>query len=181
MKQPYTNLNRKFLNVQLLNIIIIICSDRAASGERADKTIPMVQAWCDVNGYKIISSRIVSDEPGQIKDAILEASASKQCDMIVTSGGTGLADRDNTPECTAALVEKQAPGIAEYLRSESMKKTPFAALSRGIAGIINRKLIINLPGNPDAVIENLEWLKKIVPHAIRVLKGHVGDSEHMAK
>lgn len=165
----------------LIKLVIIIISDRAAQGTRKDETLPHAQLWCRENSFIVIDSNIVSDDPDEIRNAILQASKNPECDLIITSGGTGFSDRDNTPEVTGALIEKPTPGIEQYLRSEGMKKTPYAALSRGISGIIKNKLIVNLPGNPQAVIESLGWLKKIIPHAIMVLKDQVQDRDHNIK
>ena len=159
-------------------ISVIIISDRAASGNRADETIPIIKQWCLDNSFEIFSEYIVSDEKIEIAQALKKALAEKKTKLIITSGGTGFAARDNTPEVTGEFVEKFTPGIDEYLRMNSLKVTPFAALSRGISGIAKSKLIINLPGNPNAVLENLQWLEKILSHGIKLLSQNVDDSEH---
>ncbi len=166
------------MNLFQLNMTIIIISDRAAQGIRDDETIPLVQTWCEENSNELVENRIVADEPEDIRNAILSAAKNPGCDLIITSGGTGLSERDSTPEVTSDLIDKPVPGISEYLRSEGVKKNIYAILSRGVSGSIGKKLIINLPGNPKAVVESLDWLKKILPHAIKVLQGPVQDQDH---
>ena len=160
---------------------IIIISDRAYHGTRNDKTIPEVRSWCKDNNFRIVQSVIIPDEPDQIADAIHRFINEDNVQLILTSGGTGFAPRDITPEVTAHIIKKRTPGIDEYLRMVGLQKTPYAALSRGISGIVNNKLIINFPGNPRAVIENLEGLKKILPHALSLLRGSQNDDSHKIK
>ena len=166
------------MNFLKLNLTVIIISDRAAQGVRDDETIPLVQTWCDENSMALVETHIVSDEPEDIRNIILSVAKNTDCDLIISSGGTGLAERDHTPEVTNELIDKPIAGITEYLRSEGVKKNKYAILSRGVAGIIGEKLIINLPGNPKAVVDSLDWVKKILPHAIKVLQDPVRDQDH---
>jgi molybdopterin adenylyltransferase len=165
----------------MIPLILIIISDRAASGERPDETIPQVTSWLSGQPYELIEDFVVADNRREIEQAINASLAHRETALIVTSGGTGFAGRDITPEVTRTFILKPTPGIDEYLRAEGRKKTPFAVLSRGISGINGNKMIVNLPGNPKAVIENLGWLAKILPHAMKVLDGPVADSEHKVK
>ena len=164
--------------MQIIHFILIIISDRAARGKRPDETIPRVHEWCLSKPFELVEEFIVADERSEIEQALRAALAHTDIELIITSGGTGFAVRDITPEVTADFIDRRTPGIDEFLRLEGMKKTPFAALSRGISGISGNKLIINLPGNPTAVIENLDWLGKIVPHGLKVMQGDVQDKEH---
>jgi len=149
-------------------VAIITVSDKGSKGEREDlsgKVIEeMVSPWA-----QIVSYRIVPDEKEIIKEAILEASS--QADLVLTNGGTGLHPRDVTPDATREVIEKEIPGIAEAMRWEGYKKTKTAILSRAIAGVRGKSLIINLPGSPKAVRESLETIMDALPHAIDKLKG----------
>lgn len=149
-------------------VAIITVSDKGSRGQRQDlsgKVIEeMVSSWADVVSYKI-----VPDEKDEIKQAILEALP--QADLILTNGGTGLHPRDVTPEATREVIEKEVPGIAEAMRWEGYKKTKTAILSRAIAGVKGKTLIVNLPGSPKAVRESLEVIMDALPHAIDKLRG----------
>ncbi|MGB9710662.1 MAG: MogA/MoaB family molybdenum cofactor biosynthesis protein [Thermodesulfovibrio sp.] len=149
-------------------VAIITVSDKGSKGERQDmsgKVIEeMVHSWADVVFYKI-----VPDEKEEIKKAILEATT--QADLVFTNGGTGLHPRDVTPDATREIIEKEVPGIAEAMRWEGYKKTKTAILSRAIAGIREKTLIINLPGSPKAVRESLQTIMDALAHAIDKLKG----------
>ncbi len=167
--------------MQLINMALIIISDRATTGERKDSTVPAVLEWCSAKPFDLVEDFIVPDEADEISAALKAALNSENVDVIFTSGGTGFAERDITPEVTKKFITKFTPGMDEYLRIKGLAVTPHAALSRGISGISGNKLIINLPGNPKAVVENLEWLTAILPHAVKVLKGPVEDKEHNYK
>lgn len=149
-------------------IAIITVSDKGSKGEREDlsgKVIEdMISSWADIVSYKI-----VPDEKEIIKQSILEAT--QKADLILTNGGTGLHPRDVTPDATREVIEKEVPGIAEAIRWEGYKKTKTAILSRAVAGIRGKTLIINLPGSPKAVRESLEVIIDALPHAIDKIKG----------
>ncbi|WP_353684615.1 MogA/MoaB family molybdenum cofactor biosynthesis protein [Thermodesulfovibrio sp. 3907-1M] len=153
-------------------VAIITVSDKGSKGEREDmsgKVIEeMVSSWADVVFY-----RIVPDEKEEIKRAILEASST--ADLVFTNGGTGLYPRDVTPDATREVIEKEVPGIAEAMRWEGYKKTKTAILSRAIAGIRGKTLIVNLPGSPKAVRESLETIMDALPHAMDKLMGDPSD------
>jgi molybdenum cofactor synthesis domain-containing protein len=159
-------------------IILIIISDRAFHGTRQDETVPKVETWCRDNNFVLEQSNIIPDDEQMIQETIWRAVDTGTARLIITSGGTGFSPKDLTPEVTAQIIERRTPGIDEFLRAEGLKETPYAVLSRGISGIIKDKLIINLPGNPNAVIENLDWLKKILPHALSLLNGVRNDNNH---
>lgn len=152
-----------------MNIGLLTISDRGARGEYTDRSGPlMADILTTRTGWHIAQRGVVPDEFDQIVST-LRAWCDAGLDLILTSGGTGFAPRDITPEATRAVIEREAPGIAEALRAESLKVTPHAMLSRGVAGIHGRTLIINLPGSPKAVRENLAVLLPVLPHALQLL------------
>lgn len=152
---------------------VLTVSDKGYQGQRADASGPAARDFLASLGIAVEKYAVVPDE----KDAIIErlTAWAGELDLIVTSGGTGLGPRDVTPEATLAVVERVAPGLAEAMRAEGSRTTPLAALSRGVAGVRGRCLIINLPGSPKAVRESLEVLRPILPHALGVLRGEVGE------
>jgi molybdenum cofactor synthesis domain-containing protein len=125
-------------------------------------------------GVEVHEKVIVSDDLEDIRNTLYVASEREDVDLIITTGGTGFADRDNTPEATHAVIEREAPGIAEAIRRETAKNTPLAMLSRSVCGIRNQTLIINLPGLPKAVKECFEVIKPVLRHAINLIKGETG-------
>ena len=152
-----------------ITFAVITMSDRGASGLREDKSGRLLKEYLEERGYQCLDYRILPDEWGPLREALLELS--ERVDLVVTNGGTGLSPRDITPDVTLEVIEREVPGIAEALRAEGMKKTPRAMLSRGVAGIKGRCLIVNLPGSPKAVQESLDVLVEVLPHAIEKIKG----------
>lgn len=152
-----------------MRIGLLTISDRGAGGEYEDRSGPlMAQILTERTPWQVTHQTIVPDDPQRIS-ATLTAWCSAGVNLILTSGGTGFAPRDITPEATRRVIEREAPGIAEGLRAASLKITPHAMLSRGIAGIRGKTLIVNLPGSPKAVRENLDVLLPILPHALELL------------
>jgi len=149
---------------------VIIVSDRAFSGERADRSAPVICEKLTATAFKVEQVRIVPDDCEPIRLA-LKAAVEGGSDLVLTSGGTGLSPRDVTPEATRTVIERDAPGIAEAIRAYSMTITKRAMLSRGIAGITGRSLIINLPGSPKAVGESLDAIIGELEHAMLMLAG----------
>lgn len=151
-------------------------SDKGYRGERADASGPLLADLLRELGVTVVEQTIVPDERDAITRALTRLADEAHVDLIVTTGGTGLTPRDVTPEATLAVIEREAPGLAEALRWEGYRKTSLAILSRGVAGVRGQTLIVNLPGSPKAVREGLEVLAPILPHAIQMLRGV--DTEH---
>nr|WP_302656156.1 MogA/MoaB family molybdenum cofactor biosynthesis protein [uncultured Agathobaculum sp.] len=150
---------------------VITVSDRSYRGEREDAGGPAVRALLRQAGYEVGAAEIVPDERERIEAALKKASDEEKIALIVTTGGTGFAPRDVTPEATMAVCEKLAPGIPEAMRAASMRITPKACLSRAAAGIRGRSLIVNLPGSPKGACENLEAVLEPLEHGLYILQG----------
>jgi len=156
---------------------ILVLSDAAAGGRREDRSGPAVRELLESRGWLVGSIEVLPDDASRIRETLLAWTDGDDCDAVFTSGGTGLGPRDVTPEATRAVVEKKIPGLAELMRAEGMKKTPLAALSRGVVGARKDKLIVNLPGSPRGACESLESLIALLPHAIDLLRGHTEHPE----
>ena len=158
---------------------ILTISDRSSRGERADESGQVAQKYLEsLSKFKVIKYEIVPDEAEAISRKLIEWVDIEKLDFIVTSGGTGLAPRDVTPEATLSVVEKVLPGISEVMRLDTRKKAPSSILSRAVAGSRGKSLIINLPGSPVAVKECLEVVINVVPHALETLSGKVFEGPH---
>lgn len=160
----------------MLTVSILTISDKGARGQRYDESGQIIRDIFSELDSEIVNYEIVPDERDVICRKLAEWADSGDTDIIVTTGGTGLGERDITPEATMAVVDRLVPGLAEAMRAESLSKTPMAMLSRATAGIRGRSLIINLPGSPKAVRECLEVVLPAIPHAIDIIKGVV--TEH---
>ena len=148
---------------------VLTVSDSCARGERADLSGPAVAEALRKRKFSIVGTEIVSDEQSAIQKAILYWTHEAQ--LVVTTGGTGIAERDVTPEATRSVCERVLEGVAERMRAEGAKKTPFAALSRGVCGVRAKTLILNLPGSPSGAVESLESVIELLPHALQLLSG----------
>lgn len=159
----------------MIKVAIITISDKGARGQREDISKKAIEKILGQLETDIVWYSIVPDEMSLIKNALIEAVETHHADLVLTTGGTGFAKRDITPEATRAVIEKIVPGISEIIRVESFKKTSHAILSRAIAGIRGKSLIINLPGSPKGVQESLGVILEALPHGIDILKGEADE------
>ena len=157
-----------------LRVGILTLSDRSASGERADASGPALADLVRAQGWSVTKQEILPDDESAICATLIQWADHGQVDLILTTGGTGFSPRDVTPEATSAVIRRDAPGLAEAMRAESLKKTPHAMLSRAVAGIRGRTLIVNLPGSPKGAVENLQTILPVLPHAIQLLTDDPG-------
>jgi len=149
---------------------LLTLSDRSSKGEREDSSGPALAHLIQSQGWSVAKQQILPDEESAIRTVLTEWSDGGEVDVILTTGGTGFAPRDVTPEATKSIIQKEAPGLAETMRAESLKKTPHAMLSRAVAGIRGKTLIVNLPGSPKGAVENLQIILSVLPHAVQLLK-----------
>jgi molybdenum cofactor synthesis domain-containing protein len=159
----------------MITLAIVTLSDRSSRGEREDLSGPEIKSWAEKNGgFSIVTESVIPDDRDLIEKELI-----RLCDegimLILTTGGTGFSPRDVTPEATLAVVTRVIPGFTEAIRMKSLEKTPHAMLSRAVAGIRDRSIIINLPGSPRAVREGLEVIEKAVVHGIHILNSTVTD------
>ena len=152
---------------------IITISDKGSRGEREDKSGPAIREIVEQMGAEVVAQEIVPDERDQIESALRRLAG--EADLVLTTGGTGIAERDVTPEATRAVIEKELPGITEVMRIKSVEVAPTAMLSRAVAGTLGRALIINMPGSPKAVRECLSFIRPAIPHALELLSGEGGE------
>jgi molybdenum cofactor synthesis domain-containing protein len=159
-----------------VRVAVLTISDAGARGERADTSGDAIVAWAAGRGDDLVERALVPDDPEQIGRVLRRWADEDLADLALTTGGTGLTARDLTPEATRAVLEKEAPGIAEALRFVAYPRFPRAALSRGVAGVRKRTLVINLPGSPGGVRDGLGILGDIVDHAVKLVRGE--QTEH---
>ncbi|WP_347275147.1 MogA/MoaB family molybdenum cofactor biosynthesis protein [Candidatus Kuenenia sp.] len=157
----------------MIRAAIVTLSDKGSKGEREDKSGEVIRTMLQQINTSIVAYEIIPDEKDLIIKKLREFS--KLSDLIITTGGTGVGPRDITPEATRAVIEKELPGFGEAMRMEGMKHTPRAMGSRAVAGIYQQTLIINLPGSPKGVEENLSVVLPVIPHTINLIKGAVTD------
>jgi molybdopterin adenylyltransferase len=157
----------------MITVAVLTLSDKGSKGEREDASGPLIREMLKGIDAVVKYYDILPDEKELIKEKLIEYG--KLVDLILTTGGTGLSPRDVTPEATIEVIEKQIPGIAEAMRIEGLKKTRRAMLSRAVAGVRGKTLIINLPGSPKAVKENLEIILGVLPHAVEKIKGDTSE------
>lgn len=154
-----------------IRAVVLTISDSAARGARADLSGPAVAVELQALGAEVVATEILADERSHIAERLCYYADQTPTNLIVTTGGTGLAPRDLTPEATRDVIEREAPGLAELMRAESLKITPLAALSRAVCGTRGRTLILNLPGSVRGARENLAAVTRLLPHAIALLSG----------
>ena len=155
---------------EALTVAVLTVSDSSARGERPDLSGPAVAEALRKAGFAVVATEIISDDQVPIQQAITRLAGKAR--LIVTTGGTGIAKRDVTPEATRAICERLLEGVAEKMRFEGAKKTPFAALSRGVCGVRGESVILNVPGSPKGAVESLNAVIDLVPHALQLLSGN---------
>lgn len=160
---------------------VITVSDRSSLGEREDRSGPLLLDLLSREGMVVVERRIVPDEEARIREALFDLIETHRVHLIITTGGTGIGPRDVTPEATRDIIEKELPGIVEYMRYMSMKKTPHGMLSRALAGVREETLIINFPGSPKAVEECFFAILPALSHALSLIRGEVGDCSSWSK
>jgi molybdenum cofactor synthesis domain-containing protein len=154
-----------------IRLAILTISDACSRGERADASGELIASWGRERGYTLAQRALVPDETVPIAAILAEWADGNGADVILTTGGTGLTERDVTPEATRAILDKEAPGIAEAIRMSAFPRFPRSALSRGLAGVRGKTLIVNLPGSPGGVRDGLAVLTNLVDHAVELVRG----------
>ncbi len=155
----------------MIRAAILTISDSAFGGTREDLSGPALKSRCAQAGWSVAADRIVPDEPARISQELLRWADEEAIDLVLTTGGTGISPRDNTPEATRSVVERELPGLGELMRSKGMEQTPFSVLSRGTAGTRGRTLIVNLPGSPKGALYSLGVIEPFVTHVLKLLNG----------
>lgn len=170
------------MNGSTTTVGILTVSDRSFRGEREDRGGPALKSVVGGMGWRMAAEAIVPDEIEMIQKNILNWIDEKKIDLVLTTGGTGIGPRDVTPDATRGLIEKELPGLMELVRFQSARKTTWAVLSRAVAGVRKKSLIVNLPGNPEGAKECLEIISDVIPHALAMVHGqdhsHVEDKGH---
>jgi molybdenum cofactor synthesis domain-containing protein len=156
---------------------VVTVSDSASSGEREDRSGPALVAELEKLGARVAATEIISDDIDLISSKLREYADRGDINLVLTTGGTGFAPRDNTPEATRSIIEKEAPGLAELMRLKSLDQTPLAPLSRSVCGIRGTTLIINLPGSPRGAVENFTAIRSALPHGIALLSGPTNENQ----
>lgn len=154
-----------------MRVAVLTISDSVAKGEREDLSGPAVVAFCRGLGWEVTSTLHLPDDPASIREQLRAIADSGRVDVLLTTGGTGIGPRDNTPEATQAVADRMVPGFSEEMRRKGMEKTPTAILSRGVSAVRTKTIILNLPGSPKGAVESLEIVAHLLPHAVHVLHG----------
>ena len=159
----------------MMTAAVVTVSDSAARGERTDLSGPATAELLRQHGFEVLIQQIVADEQQQIEDTLVQSAERVQ--LVVTTGGTGIAERDVTPEATRAVCYKLIEGIPEKMRADGLARTPYAILSRAVCGVRGRALILNLPGSPKGAVDSLQSVIRILPHAVNLLAGRTGHGD----
>ena len=154
-----------------MRVVILTISDSVSHGVRGDASGPALRERCLQLGWDVVAESVLPDEQAIIREQLISLADGGRAELILTTGGTGIGPRDTTPEATAEACQKLLPGIPEVMREYGSKKNPRAALSRAVAGIRGRVLIVNLPGSPRGAVESLDAVAELLPHALEVLRG----------
>jgi len=155
----------------MIHAVIITVSDRCARGEQRDESGAVLVELLKEAGAEIVATLVVPDDLEPLSEKLRAYAEREDVNLIMTTGGTGFSPRDNTPEATRAVIEREAPGLAEAMRMETLKQTPLAMISRGVCGLRSNTLIVNLPGSPKAVRESFAVIKPVLRHAVALLEG----------
>ena len=161
----------------MIRVAVLTISDSTSRGQREDRSGPAVREQVEQRGWIVTMTAVLPDERNAIASRLIGLTGAEAPDVILTTGGTGVALRDVTPEATRSVLEREIPGLGELIRSEGRKSTPYAVLSRGIAGTRGRSLIVNLPGSPQGAVESIEVIADLIPHIVDLLHGK---TEHSA-
>jgi molybdopterin adenylyltransferase len=153
----------------MISVGIITVSDRAFRDEYEDKGGPALKQFCEKRGWQVAAHAVVPDEEALIGDKVVELT--RTCTLVLLTGGTGITERDVTPEAIRAIATKELPGFGEVMRAKSFERFPHAILSRNLAAVVRKSLVICLPGSPKGVVECLEFVADAIPHAIELLRG----------
>jgi molybdopterin adenylyltransferase len=154
-----------------MRVAILTISDSVSRGTHKDASGPDLRARCVQLNWEVVSTEVFPDDTAAIRDRLVTLADSGAADLILTTGGTGIGPRDSTPEATTEACHKLLPGIAELMREEGRKKTPRAVLSRAVAGVRGRTIVVNLPGSPRGAMESFDAIADLLPHALQVLGG----------